>query len=189
LLFRCPVSVILLSHMFYFFYQLLPLEYRAGQTHRLHDYLGNSFPLYCQLCHSIHFSSNCCCRDAGLAKHSGCMYTLTAVFLHCCSGPMFSHHLFLLQFLPLQYRAGKTQWLHDYLGNNLSKLPQWAKKAVADVAESKPDFRPVSGWTQVSQLHGPKVCLMNLCFFSTAAYSNIGNQISVTTASNFCQTL
>ena len=137
--------------MFYFFCQMLHLEYSAGRTQRLHDYLGNSFPLYCQLCHSIHFSSNCCCCNAGLAKHSGCMYTLTAVFLHCCSGPTFSHHLFLLQLLPLQHRAGKAQWLHD-LCNNLFKLPQWAKKAVADVNGSKPNFYPVSGWTHVSQL-------------------------------------
>ena len=120
--------------MFYFFCQLLLLEYRAGQTQRLHDYLGDSPPALLQWANV-------------------------------------SHHLFLLQLLPLEYRAGKTQWLHDYFGNKLSKLPQWAKKAVANVAE--PDFYPVSGWTHVSQLHGPKMCLINLCFFSTFASSQL----------------
>lgn len=59
----------------------------------------------------------------------------------------------------LCHRAGKTQWLHTYLNSSLPALPQWAKQAVAGLAESKPDFYPVSGWTHVSQLHGPKVCL------------------------------
>lgn len=55
-------------------------------------------------------------------------------------------------------RAGNTQWLHEYLQHSLPALPQWAKKAVADLVKSKPDFFPISGWTHVSQLHGAKVC-------------------------------
>lgn len=54
-------------------------------------------------------------------------------------------------------RAGNTQWVHEYLANSLPALPQCAKKAVADLVESRPDFHPLSGWTHVKQLHGHKV--------------------------------
>ena len=54
-------------------------------------------------------------------------------------------------------RAGKTQWVHDYLASSLPALPQCGKKAVADLVESRPDFHPLSGWTHVQQLHGHKV--------------------------------
>lgn len=54
-------------------------------------------------------------------------------------------------------RAGKTQWVHDYLASSLPALPQCGKKAVADLVESRPAFHPLSGWTHVQQLHGHKV--------------------------------
>lgn len=57
-------------------------------------------------------------------------------------------------------QAGNTQWLHEYLQHSLPALPQWAKKAVAGLVDTKPDFYPVSGWTHVSQLHGSKVVLL-----------------------------
>ena len=47
--------------------------------------------------------------------------------------------------------------MHDYLANSLPALPQCAKKAVADLVESRPHFHPLSGWTHVKQLHGHKV--------------------------------
>lgn len=54
-------------------------------------------------------------------------------------------------------RAGKTQWVHDYLASSLPALPQCGKEAAADLVESRPEFHPLSGWTHVQQLHGHKV--------------------------------
>ena len=36
-------------------------------------------------------------------------------------------------------------------------LPDYARKAVIELAQSKPDFYPMPSWTHLSQLHGPRV--------------------------------
>lgn len=64
-------------------------------------------------------------------------------------------------------RAGKTQWVHDYLASSLPALPQCGKKAVADLVDSRPDFHPLSGWTHVQQLHGHKVTVVSSFVFIT----------------------
>lgn len=112
------------------------------------------------------------------------MAILATASLHCRSGhtlPQNTLHLSMSQ-----CRAGKTQWLHDYLGNNLPVLRQWAKKAVADLAESKPDSTPSLAGPMSHNCMAPR-CASSNFVVSNGAYSSLVIQISVTTPSKFHQ--
>ncbi len=54
-------------------------------------------------------------------------------------------------------RAGDTEWLHERVKKGLPRLPARAQAAILEFVDSRPDFYPLSSWTHVSQLHGPKV--------------------------------
>ncbi len=45
------------------------------------------------------------------------------------------------------------------LHESAPSLPGYARKAVIDLVQSKPQFYPMPSWTHLSQLHGPKVLL------------------------------
>ncbi len=56
-------------------------------------------------------------------------------------------------------RQADTARVVKLLNESAPSLPGYARKAVIDLVQSKPQFYPMPSWTHLSQLHGPKVCL------------------------------
>ena len=54
-------------------------------------------------------------------------------------------------------RRGRTDEVIAVLQSDGPSLPDYARKAVIELAQSKPDFYPMPSWTHLSQLHGPRV--------------------------------
>ncbi len=61
--------------------------------------------------------------------------------------------------LPGTCRQGDTARLVKLLNESAPSLPGYARSAVIDLVQSKPQFYPMPSWTYLSQLHGPKVWL------------------------------
>ena len=54
-------------------------------------------------------------------------------------------------------REGQTDKTVAMLNASCPSLPDYVRKAVMELACSKPHFYPMPSWTYLSQLHGPKV--------------------------------
>ena len=54
-------------------------------------------------------------------------------------------------------RQGDDGWLQKYLDETMPLLLSDARKSAKKLAANPPSFSPVSGWTTISQLHGPRV--------------------------------
>ncbi len=57
------------------------------------------------------------------------------------------------------HSEGDTARVVKLLHESAPSLPGYARKAVIDLVQSKPQFYPMPSWTHLSQLHGPKVLL------------------------------
>lgn len=57
-------------------------------------------------------------------------------------------------------RQGDTARHVKLLNESAPSLPGYARKAVIDLVQSKPQFYPMPSWTHLSQLHGPKTVLL-----------------------------
>ncbi|KAL0030596.1 hypothetical protein WJX79_007832 [Trebouxia sp. C0005] len=57
-------------------------------------------------------------------------------------------------------RQGRTDKIVAVLQSGGPSLPDYARKAVIELAQSKPDFYPMPSWTHLSQLHGPRTVLL-----------------------------
>ena len=54
-------------------------------------------------------------------------------------------------------RQGDDGWLQGYLDTTMPLLLSDARKSAKKLAANPPSFSPVSSWTTLSQLHGPRV--------------------------------
>ncbi|DBA80226.1 hypothetical protein WJX79_006530 [Trebouxia sp. C0005] len=86
-------------------------------------------------------------------------------------------------------QAGDTEWLHERVKKGLPRLPARAKNAILEFMQSRPDFYPISSWTHVSQLHGPKVVLMGDAAHTMTPILGQGLNCGLEDVAIFAQTL